>query len=251
MPEFGTAMDDGVPGLGERPLGVDDLGDKHQEAWDAQFDAIQADIDAQTDAASQLNDDEMAELRQKAKRRRLEAFKAGRNKISALYDKRVEQQLKLWNLEQYSVVFVRAGYRSLTDLLELDEQKIRQLGVEVDADVRRVVQMVSRLQQEHRNQSNKMDKLYMDPDTNIRVWLERRELGEWAPTFEQHQISFEILGDLSQPSLSEEARNARQLAADILTQHTTDLEDSHSAMEHLRSDALAAVDVEREVGLTM
>ena len=116
---------------------------------------------------------------------------------------RVEQQLKLWNLEQYSVVFVRAGYRSLTDLLELDEQKIRQLGVEVDADVRRVVQMVSRLQQEHRNQSNKMDADYMDADTNIRVWLERRGLGEWAPTFEQHQISFEILGDLSLDLLKE------------------------------------------------
>ena len=98
---------------------------------------------------------------------------------------------------------MRAGYRSLTDLLELDEQKIRQLGVEVDADVRRVVQMVSRLQQEHRNQSNKMDADYMDADTNIRVWLERRGLGEWAPTFEQHKISFEILGDLSLDLLKE------------------------------------------------
>jgi len=117
---------------------------------------------------------------------------------------RVEQQLKLWNLEQYSVVFVRAGYRSLTDLLELDEVKIRQLGVEMDADVRRVLQMVARLQQEHRNQSSKMDALYMDADmASIRVWLEKRGLGEWAPTFEQHQISFEILGDLSLELLKE------------------------------------------------
>ena len=99
---------------------------------------------------------------------------------------------------------MRAGYRSLTDLLELDEQKVRQLGVEVDADVRRVVQMVSRLQQEHRNQSSKMDALYMDADmASIRVWLEKRGLGEWAPTFEQHQISFEILGDLSLELLKE------------------------------------------------
>lgn len=99
---------------------------------------------------------------------------------------------------------MRAGYRSLTDLLELDEVKIRQLGVEMDADVRRVLQMVARLQQEHRNQSSKMDALYMDADmASIRVWLEKRGLGEWAPTFEQHQISFEILGDLSLELLKE------------------------------------------------
>jgi hypothetical protein len=91
---------------------------------------------------------------------------------------------------------VRAGYRGLTDLCELDEQRIRQLGVEVDADVRRVVQMVTRLQQ--------MDALYMDVDmVSIRAWLERRGLAEWAPTFETHQITFEILGDLSMDLLKE------------------------------------------------
>jgi|TARA_B110001469_G_scaffold75135_1_gene71273 hypothetical protein len=99
---------------------------------------------------------------------------------------------------------VRAGYRGLTDLCELDEQRIRQLGVEVDADVRRVVQMVTRLQQEHRAESNKMDALYMDVDmVSIRAWLERRGLAEWAPTFETHQITFEILGDLSMDLLKE------------------------------------------------
>tara|TARA_B100000795_G_scaffold250658_1_gene218992 strand:+ start:385 stop:966 length:582 start_codon:yes stop_codon:yes gene_type:complete len=112
--------------------------------------------------------------------------------------------LPRWNLEHYSVVFVRAGYRGLTDLCELDEQKIRQLGVEVDADVRRVVHMVTRLQQTHRAESNKMDALYMDVDmVSMRAWLEKRGLSEWAPTFETHQITFEILGDLSLELLKE------------------------------------------------
>ena len=94
-------------------------------------------------------------------------------------------------------------------------------------------------------------------DTPPPASLSPEQLASLAPSplspsaEEARHLAQEILGDLSQPSLSEEARNARQLAADILTQHTTDLEDSHSAMEHLRSDALAAVDVEREVGLTM
>ena len=117
---------------------------------------------------------------------------------------RVEQQLKLWNLEHYSVVFVRAGYRGLTDLCELDEQKIRKLGVEVDADVRRVVHMVTQLQQQRRAESNKMDALYMDVDmVSIRAWLEKRGLSEWAPTFETHQVTFEILGDLNLELLKE------------------------------------------------
>ena len=91
-------------------------------------------------------------------------------------------------------------------------------------------------------------------DTPPPASLSPEQLASLAPSplspsaEEARHLAQEILGDLSQPSLSEEARNARQLAADILTQHTTDLEDSHSAMEHLRSDALAAVDVEREVG---
>ena len=94
-------------------------------------------------------------------------------------------------------------------------------------------------------------------DTPPPASLSPEQLASLAPSplspsaEEARHLAQEILGDLSQPSLSEEARNARQLAADILTQHTTDLEDSHSQMEHLRSDALAAVDVEREVGLMM
>ena len=117
---------------------------------------------------------------------------------------RVEQQLKLWNLEHYAVIFVRAGYRGLTDLCQLDEQKIRQLGVEVDADVRRVLHMVTRLQLEHRARMQEMDALYIDVDmVSIRSWLERRGLLEWAPTFETHQINFEVLGDLSLELLRE------------------------------------------------
>ena len=117
---------------------------------------------------------------------------------------RVEHQLKLWNLDQYAVLFVRAGYRGLTDLCQLDEQRLRQLGVEVDADVRRMLQMVTRLQHEHRARMQEMDALYIDVDmVSIRAWLDRRGLGEWAPTFEQHQITFEVLGDLTLDLLKE------------------------------------------------
>ena len=38
---------------------------------------------------------------------------------------------------------------------------------------------------------------------SIRAWLDRRGLGEWAPTFEQHQITFEVLGDLTLDLLKE------------------------------------------------
>ena len=117
---------------------------------------------------------------------------------------RVEQQLKLWNLELYAAVFVRAGYRGLTDLCQLDEQRIRQLGVEADADVRRVLQMVTRLQYEQRARMQEMDALYIDVDMlSMRAWLERRGLQEWAPAFETHAISFEVLGDLSLELLRE------------------------------------------------
>ena len=34
----------------------------------------------------------------------------------------VEQQLKMWNLQEYSSLFVRAGYRVLVDLLDLTEK---------------------------------------------------------------------------------------------------------------------------------
>ena len=37
----------------------------------------------------------------------------------------MEQQLKQWNLAEYSPLFVRAGYRLLIDLLHLDERDVR------------------------------------------------------------------------------------------------------------------------------
>ena len=117
---------------------------------------------------------------------------------------RVEQQLKLWGLEQYAVLFVRAGYRGLTDLCGLDEQRVRQFGVEQDADVRRMLQLVERLRIEQAARLREMDALYIEHDMlDIRTWLERRGLGEWAPLFEQHRVSFEVLGDLTLELLRE------------------------------------------------
>ena len=117
---------------------------------------------------------------------------------------RVEQQLKVWGLEQYAVLFVRAGYRGLTDLCGLDEQKVRQFGVEQDADVRRMLQLVERLRTEQAARLREMDALFVDHDmVDMRTWLDRRGLAEWAPLFEQHRVSFEVLGDLTLELLRE------------------------------------------------
>merc|ERR1712167_151021 len=106
----------------------------------------------------------------------------------------VETQLATWDLQQYSELFVRAGYRQLFDLLALKTEKdIRGLGVAKDGDVRRAMTLVHRLEQQHREMSLKMDALYIDPDTvDIRTWLEKRELGEFVKVFERHKIDFEI-----------------------------------------------------------
>ena len=49
-----------------------------------------------------------------------------------------------------------------------------------------------------------MDALYIDPDNvDIRTWLEKRDLAQFAPTFEKHLIDFEILGDLTLDDIKE------------------------------------------------
>jgi len=119
--------------------------------------------------------------------------------------KEVETQLAAWDLQQYSDLFVRAGYRQLFDLLALKTEKdIRALGVTKDGDVRRAMTLVHRLEQQHREMSLKMDALYIDPDTvDIRTWLEKRELSDFARTFEKHKIDFEVLGDLTYEDIKE------------------------------------------------
>jgi len=119
--------------------------------------------------------------------------------------KEVETQLAAWDLQQYSELFVRAGYRQLFDLLALQSEKdVRALGVSKDADVRRAMTLVQRLGQQHREMSLKMDALYIDPDTvDMRTWLEKRSLGEYTKLFERHRIDFEVLGDLTYDDIKE------------------------------------------------
>jgi len=125
--------------------------------------------------------------------------------FSLMGGKEVETQLARWDLQQYSELFVRAGYRQLFDLLALRSEKdVRALGVTKDADVRRAMTLISRLEQQHREMSLKMDALYIDPDTaDIRTWLEKRSLGEYVKLFERHKIDFEILGDLTYDDIKE------------------------------------------------
>jgi len=117
----------------------------------------------------------------------------------------VEMQLKMWNLQEYSPLFVRAGYRQLNDLTCLTAEKdIRALGVTKEADVRRAMALVQRLQQERRQMSMEMDALFIDPDTaDIKTWLESRGLAEFAKLFDKHRIDFEVLGDLSYDDIKE------------------------------------------------
>jgi hypothetical protein len=78
----------------------------------------------------------------------------------------------MWNLDEHAPLFVRAGYRQLTDLLHLTEKDIRALGVIKDAEIRRAVALVGRLRQEDRRMSLEMDALFIDPDTQVcRAWL--------------------------------------------------------------------------------
>lgn len=49
-----------------------------------------------------------------------------------------------------------------------------------------------------------MDALYIDPDTvDMRTWLEKRDLGEFARAFDKHKVDFEILGDLTYDDIKE------------------------------------------------
>jgi len=117
---------------------------------------------------------------------------------------KVEYQLKMWSLSQYADLFVRAGYRNLSDLIELHEKDVRALGVSKDADVRRMMQLVSRLRSEHSSMMMQMDALYIDPDmVDMKTWLEKRGLDEFLKAFEKHRIDFEVLGDISYEDLNE------------------------------------------------
>ena len=122
-----------------------------------------------------------------------------------LGSKEVETQLNMWGLQEYSQLFVRAGYRQLYDLLALQTEKdVRALGVTKDADVRRAVQLVKRLEQEHRKASREMDARFLTPDMeSMKTWLDARNLGEHSKAFDKHKIDFEVLGDLSYDDLKE------------------------------------------------
>ena len=121
-----------------------------------------------------------------------------------LFVPQVEYQLKILNLTEYSPFFIKAGYRNLIDLVHMEEKDIRALGLTKDADVRRAMSLVTRLKQEHRQMSLEMDALYIDPDTqDMRTWLDKRGLGEYAKVFDRHRIDFEVLGDLTYDDVRE------------------------------------------------
>ena len=117
----------------------------------------------------------------------------------------VEKHLSEWGLDQYSQLFARAGYRQLYDLLSLSSEKdVRALGVSKDADVNRTLQLVELLGKEHRVLSLKMDKDYIDLDgLTISAWLEKEELTKFVKLFEQNEINFETMGDLTEVHLKE------------------------------------------------
>jgi len=117
----------------------------------------------------------------------------------------VENQLAAWDLSQYAELFARAGYRQLFDLLALNnESAIRALGVTKDADVKRAMTLVKRMEQQHREISQSMDALYVDPECmNIQAWLEKRDLSEFARVFDKHKVDFEVLGDITYDDIKE------------------------------------------------
>ena len=117
---------------------------------------------------------------------------------------KVEQQLAMWALTSYTEVFVRAGYRQNADLISLTERDVRALGVTKDADVRRMMQLVQRLQQEHSSMMQQMDATYIEADMlDLRTWLEKRGIAEHLKLFEKHKIDFEVLGDITYDDLKE------------------------------------------------
>ena len=117
---------------------------------------------------------------------------------------KVEQQLAMWALTSYTEVFVRAGYRQNADLISLTERDVRALGVTKDADVRRMMQLVQRLTQEHSSMMQQMDATYIEADMlDLRTWLEKRGIAEHLKLFEKHKIDFEVLGDITYDDLKE------------------------------------------------
>jgi len=117
----------------------------------------------------------------------------------------VVDQLAMWDLAQYSEMFVRAGFRQHFDLLSLNSEKeIRALGIKNEADVRRATSLVERVKQQHREMSLEMDASYITPDmVDMRTWLDKRGLAEYAKLFEKHKVDFEILGDLMYEDIKE------------------------------------------------
>ena len=102
----------------------------------------------------------------------------------------VVDQLVLWDLAQYSEIFVRAGYRQLFDLLSISSDRdIRALGIKSEADVRRATSLVERIKQQHREMSLQMDANYIDPDTiDMHTWLNKRGLADFTKLFEKHKV---------------------------------------------------------------
>ncbi len=125
--------------------------------------------------------------------------------VTLVGGREVEAQLIQWGLNQYSPLFARAGYRQLYDLLSLSSEKdVRALGVSKDADVNRTLQLVQRLEQQHRELSLKMDAMFIPLDeATISAWLERRALKDFVKVFEKHKIDFETLGDITYEDLKE------------------------------------------------
>jgi len=116
----------------------------------------------------------------------------------------VEQQLKLWDLGQYAPLFMRAGYYRSYHLLDLTERAVRAIGITKDADVRRAMDLVARLQQENRSMSLKYDANFIPLDErDMKSWLAKRGLSDFERNFEKHKVDFEVLGDLSYDDIKE------------------------------------------------
>jgi len=106
-------------------------------------------------------------------------------------------------LQEYSPLFVRAGYRQIMDLLSLTEKDIRALGVTKAPDVRKCLAIVDQIESEHQQQLREMDAAFLDTSPDIASWLKMRALGEFEKAFAKHRIDFEVLGDLTYDDLKE------------------------------------------------
>jgi len=110
----------------------------------------------------------------------------------------VDNHLHHHALSKYSDLFARAGYRQLYDLLILNNEKdVRALGVNEDADIRRVLFLVQGLERKHRLLALEEDARYMflDPHGRIQTvseWLDSKDLGKdttkLKSTFDKHKV---------------------------------------------------------------